>query len=184
MKQTLIGLDVDDLVANLVDPWLHLSNCEYGENITQKDIKSWAISEYVKCGQDIYKYLKDPTLYDIVEPVEGAKWGIECLRAIGFNIVFITAATPEQSGRKYEWLCDYEMIKHRKEYVEALDKSLIKTDYLIDDNPEHVINASGQGIVFTKEWNKTLTGYPRMNSWQDIVEYFVIVEDQIDIIGV
>jgi len=168
-----IGCDVDDLVANLIKTWLYVSNLEYNDFAKEEDIKTWAIADYVKCGQDIYKYLKQPELYDMIEPVEGAKTGVDSLRSLGFKIVFITASTPEQSGRKYRWLCEHSMIQNRKEYVEAIDKSLILVDYLIDDNPDNGISTKGQGIVFTKEWNKTLTGYPKVNNWNDIVKYFI-----------
>lgn len=184
MKQIIIGVDVDDVIANLVPRWLEYYNFDHDDNLKEEDIKSWAISRYTKIGDKIYDYLKLPSLYDDIIPIAGSIFGVSQLRKMGFNIVFVTAATPEQSGRKYKWLCDYGMIKHRKEYVEALDKSIIKTDYLIDDNPEHVINASGQGVIFTKEWNKMLMGYPRMNSWEDVVEYFSCIINQVEIIGV
>jgi 5'-nucleotidase len=180
----IIGIDVDDTVANLMDSWLYIYNQEYNDGVSQRDIKSWDISKYVKCGHSIYKYLRNPDLYNIVEPVENAKWGVDRLRSMGFRLVFITASTQEQSTRKYRWLSEYGMIDERKNYIECLDKSLVMVDYLIDDNPENVINAHGQGVVFTKEWNKTLVGYPRVDSWQDIVEYFVRVENQIEMTGV
>jgi 5'(3')-deoxyribonucleotidase len=184
MKQIIIGIDVDDVIANLMSRWLEYYNFDHEDNLKEQDIKSWAISKYTKIGDSIYDYLKLPSLYDDIHPVSNSVWGISCLRKMSFKIVFITASTPEQSGRKYKWLCDYSIIEHRKEYIEALDKSLVKVDYLIDDNPENVVNASGQGIVFTKEWNKTLAGYPRMNNWSDIVSYFVCVANQREIAGV
>jgi 5'-nucleotidase len=173
----IIGLDVDDVVCNLVDYWLQVYNLEYDDWVSETDIKSWTINKYVKCGDKIYDYLKYPSLYDGVRPVEDAGLGIRCLRELGFRIVFITASTPEQAGRKYKWLCDYGMIEHRREYIEALDKSLIKTDYLIDDNPENVIGASGRGIIFTREWNKFLEDYSRVDNWIDIIKYFTDIKN-------
>ena len=184
MSRIIIGVDVDDVTANLVDAWLHVYNEEYNDGVSQQDIKSWAISEHVKCGQNIYKYLRYPELYNIVQPVEKAKWGIDCLREMNFRIVFITASTPEQSGRKYKWLLDYWMIQDKKDYVEAMDKSLINVDYLIDDNPENVVGTSGHGIIFTKEWNKELMGYPRVDGWEEIVKYFIQIVNTREITGV
>ena len=184
MRKIIIGVDVDDVTANLVDAWLHVYNFEYNDCVEQKDIKSWAINNYVKCGQNIYKYLKEPDLYNIVKPIDDAIIGIEALNAMNFRIVFITASTPEQAGRKYKWLCDYGLIENRKDYIESLDKSLVKTDYLIDDNPENVVSALGQGIIFTKEWNKSLIGYPRVNNWTEIIKYFVNVANTREITGV
>ncbi len=179
-----ILLDVDDVTVDLITVWLSLYNEKYNDNITEHEIETWDISHYVKCGDDIYNFLKNYNLYDTVIPVTGAIEGIEYLRELEFRVVFVTASTPEQSGRKYKLLMDYEILDNRKNYIEALDKSLVIGDYLIDDNPDNVINAFGQGIVFTKPWNKNLTGYPRVSNWNDIVEYFARVANEMEMTGV
>lgn len=174
----IILVDFDDVTGDLMTAWLGLYNRDHDDCVIESDIKSWAIANYVKCGEGIYDYLKYPSLYDNVFPIVGAENGINYLRDLGFRIVFITASTPEQAGRKYTWLGDYGLIDSRKNYVEALDKSIILGDYLIDDNPENVINAYGQGIVYTKEWNKSLGGYVRMNDWSDITNYFRKIKNE------
>lgn len=172
MREPIIGVDFDDVIGNLVSEWLGKYNQDNNDNLLETDIASWDIGSYTKIGKEMYDYLKYPSLYDNVKPVLNSFLGVYTLRNMGYRIVFITASTPEQSGRKYKWLLDNKYIDHRSNYYEAVDKSLIATDYLIDDNPENVINAFGQGIVFTKPWNATLTGYPRVNNWIEIIDYF------------
>ena len=173
-----LGIDVDDTVGGLVSQWLQLYNFDHNDNLQEKDIKSWAIGQYTKIGDKIYDYLKDPSLYDFVMPVENVSWGLRTLRRFGFRVIFITASTPEQSGRKYRWLQEWDLIDSRKNYVEALDKTLIKCDYLVDDNPDNIINATCQGVVFTREWNKYLGNiYPRVNNWEEVVSYFSKVKE-------
>lgn len=172
----IIGVDVDDVTANLNEWWLYCYNRDHNDNLTESDIKSWDMGSYTKIGDGIYDYLKYPSLYDGVTPVENAIWGIEELRRAGYRIVFITASTPEQSGRKYQWLKFYNLLPEAKDYIEAIDKSIIKVDYLIDDRPKNVIETCGQGLIFTREWNKDLKGYHRLNDWVDVVRYFKIKE--------
>lgn len=168
----VVGIDFDDVVGDLSSCWLGKYNQDHNDVLLESDIKSWDIGSYTKIGNKMYDYLKVPNLYDYVFPIINSIWGVLQLKQMGYRTIFITASTPEQSGVKYEWLVKYGLISTRKDYFEALDKSLIVCDYLIDDNPENVISAYGQGIVFTKEWNKNLVGYPRVNNWEEVVKYF------------
>ena len=181
----IIGLDVDDVIANLVETWIDIYNTDFNDSLKREDITSWNISEHVKCGDRIYDYLKERSLYDRVMPISGSNWGVRNLRKMGFNIVFITNSTPEQSGRKYFWLKDFGFILNKSEYFEAADKSLIACDWLIDDNPTNIANAYGKGIVYHQPWNKGLDKhYTRVFNWEDIVRYFVRVKNTMEIIGV
>jgi len=169
----IIGVDVDDVVADLVSSaWLKRSNRDNDENVTEADIKSWDISQYVRCGVKIYEYLKDPSLYDEVTPVENSLWGVEKLRSMDYRIVYVTAFNANLSGRKYWWLKQYDFIDSPDDYIEARDKSLIATNFLLDDKPENVSTAFGEGIIFTREWNKSMNYFPRVDNWVDVVNYF------------
>lgn len=184
MRKLIIGVDVDDVTLELVSAWLQRYNVDYNDTLVESDIKSWDIGSYTKIGHRMYDYLKYPSLYDGVEPVHNSLFGVSTLRNMGYRVVFVTASSPEQSGRKYRWLLEKGYVHKRSDYYEALDKSLIATDYLIDDNPDNVVSAFGQGIVFTKPWNRLLINYPRVNNWTEIIDYFAKVKDTVDIIGV
>lgn len=166
MSQKIIAVDVDGVVANIHSPWLERYNRDYDDNLTAKDIKSWGISEYVKvaCGEEIYSYLSDPTLYDDVTPVLDALYGVNLLRKMDYRVVFVTDASVHP-GQKMRWLQDWGFLSDVKDYYEARDKSLIASDYLIDDRIFNVQNAHGRGIIFAQEWNKYLLGYPRLFDW-------------------
>ncbi len=170
----IIAVDVDDVVADLVNEWLRKYNEDHHDSLKEDDILTWDIASYTKIGSKIYEYLKRRDLYDNVVPILGASWGIEKLREFGFRVIFVTNSTPEHSGVKYEWLKKYKMISSRDDYVEAADKSLILSNYLIDDNPKNIINFKGQGTVFTKSWNKSLRGYLRFPDWCGVINYFLL----------
>jgi len=172
MNKPIIGVDFDDVVGKLVSEWLDKYNQDNNDNLLEEDILTWDIGSYTKIGKKMYDYLKYPSLYDNVQPVLNSFLGVHTLRNMGYRVVFITASTTEQSGRKYIWLSENGYIRDKSDYYEAVDKSLIAADYLIDDNPKNVINAFGQGIVFTKPWNISLIGYQRVNNWLEIIDYF------------
>jgi 5'(3')-deoxyribonucleotidase len=184
MEQTIIGVDVDDVVLELVSAWLRQYNFDHDDFLTESDIKTWDIASYTKIGDRMYDYLKNPRLYSIIHPVTGSFSGIKKLREMGYRVVFITSSTVEQSGVKYNLLYNTGFVSRREDYFEATDKSLIKTHYLIDDRVENVVNAHGIGVIYTREWNKSLVGYPRVSNWNEIVDFFMKQESAQEIISV
>ncbi|SRR5258706_15706808 len=171
MQKTIL-VDIDDVTLDLMSVWLNCYNKDYDDNLTEYDIKSWDMSKYVKCGNAIYDYLKYPSLYDNVIPVQGAMSGITMLRAFDYRIIFCTASSPEQSGIKYNLLKHYQLIDEHKNYIEAQDKSLICSDYMLDDNPNNLINAKGKAITYTRQWNRYLRNFDRVYNWFDVITYF------------
>jgi 5'(3')-deoxyribonucleotidase len=163
---------VDDVVADLMSQWLKVYNSDHDDKLEEKDITSWHIGTHTKIGDLMYSYLT-PGLYDSIVPVKDSLLGVEKLRDLGYRVIFVTSFIHALAGRKYQWLQDYGFIHDIYDYVEARDKSLIKYDYLIDDNPENVINAADwSGMVFTRTWNIGLSGRIRFDNWQDVVSYF------------
>ncbi len=52
------------------------------------------------------------------------------------------------------------------------DKSVIKADYLIDDNVYQLERFTGEGILYTAPHNVHTTEYTRVNNWQEVRSYF------------
>jgi len=173
----VIAVDVDDTVANLVDPWLARYNRDFNDTLAKESITSWDIASFTKpvCGKDIYRYLDDPTLYDDVEPIPGALLAIDDMRILGHRVIFVTSAVQKASGRKLEWLRKHgflsTLVTERvdKDYVECHDKSLVRADVLIDDRYENVKNFPGKAILFTQPWNAHETHQACMNGWDNLV---------------
>jgi 5'(3')-deoxyribonucleotidase len=180
----IVGIDVDDTIAKLVSRWLQYYNFDHNDVLQESDIKDWNIGDYTKIGSKMYDYLKLPNLYDDILPEKNSFFGVSTLRNMGYRVIFVTASTPEQTNAKYIWLQKHGLITKREDYFEALDKSLIACDYLVDDRPENVIKAYGKGVIYTKEWNKYLTGYPRVNNWIEVVDFFSKQKNGQEIISV
>ena len=59
--QLLIGVDVDEVVADLISEWLRRYNVKWNDTLKPEDIHGWAISDFVKpeCGKAIYHLLSE-----------------------------------------------------------------------------------------------------------------------------
>lgn len=92
-----------------------------------------------------------------------------------YEIYITTAAMefPSSFTAKYEWLREHFDFLDEMNFVFCGDKSIIHVDYLIDDNARHFEHFSGQGILFTAPHNWNVTGYDRVNNWQEVRHYFL-----------
>jgi len=156
----IISIDVDGVTADLLEVWLEKYNSDYDDKLQLVDIRNWGIHMFVKpeCGLSIYEYLKDKTLYKKVKPIKNALESIKKLRSVG-RVIFVTTTPIEASGVKYEWLNDNGFDVDLKDYVECSDKSLIRADFLLDDNLTNVSSFHGRGVLFSQFWNAAST-YP------------------------
>lgn len=170
-------VDVDGVVADLGTAWLNRYNKDFDDNLTNDNILGWHTSQYVKpeCGNKIYDYLEDPTLYDEVEPIPQSIYGITYLRAEGYRVVFATASVNGASGKKYRWLIDHGFLSGNNslnDYIEIGDKGLLYPgqfdNILIDDGIHNLKAFKGFGVLFQRPHNITEDWYPILTGWKNI----------------
>lgn len=157
----IIFVDCDDVIADFVHEWLRLyrADCDIKgkeDDVYKSDIKSWEISKYVKAGKDIYKYISQPSTYNLVKPVDMSLWGVTNLRKMGYRVVFATSCPIGLNGVKFEWLNKNKFDVRMKDYIEINDKSLLRGDVIIDDNPDNVLSFDGLAIMFSQPWNENV----------------------------
>jgi 5'(3')-deoxyribonucleotidase len=150
----IIGVDVDDVLADLLGPWIARYNAKYQDTLKREDVTAWAIEKFTKpeCGHEIFKLL-DPTIYDEVQPIPGALDTVNALRTLG-RVVFITAGNGDA---KLRWLIHHGFLKPtynaRKDYFACTDKALIRADVLIDDHVDNIESFPGRGLLVTRGHN-------------------------------
>ncbi len=175
MKNNIILIDIDDVVANLIDGWLAIYNNISGDHLTQEAILDWDISKYVKTGYEsiIYSILENPRIYDTIKPVDGALSGTNRLIESGYRLVYVTSPIIKTAGTKFTWLFKNGFSITEKNYVEAQDKSLIFGDFMIDDGIHNIESTIAKNaLLFTKPWNKNYQTVNRVNNWQEILRWF------------
>jgi 5'(3')-deoxyribonucleotidase len=81
---------------------------------------------------------------------------------------------PTSFVAKYEWLKEHFSFLNEMNFVFCGDKSILRVDYLIDDNVRHFKRFIGQGILFSAPHNFNETGYVRVNNWQEVKDFFLL----------
>lgn len=171
MSHLTIAVDVDEVCADLLGEWLRRYNLKYHDYLYPENLDGWAMEPQVKpeCGEKIFELIT-PEIYEQVLPIPGALFGINQLRTLG-RVVFVTSGNGDA---KLKWLQEWKFLKpgrvngHDPDFVSAKDKSLIKADYLLDDNVDNVEMFPGQGILIWHWHNRNVTcSKPRVQSLFD-----------------
>lgn len=165
----LIGVDVDDVVLNLMDNWLSIYNHDFNDNLKKEQVTDWDVSRFVHplAKTRIYEYLENGLIFSNSKPVEGALNGIHILKSLGYRIIYITATNP--SDIKFEWLSRNGFIDESDDFVVAKDKSLIRASMLIDDNYDNVSSFLGIGVLMNQPWNAKFRWSRRIDNWDDFI---------------
>ncbi|WP_167856349.1 5' nucleotidase, NT5C type [Hymenobacter metallicola] len=184
MSEKVIFCDVDGVVADLGPEWVRRYNADYNDNLCYKTgVTGWDMTPFVKpeCGQKIYNYLHDKTLYDGVQPIEGSVEGVARLRELGFRVVFATSTNVHMAGRKLLWLAEHGFLDLKygtlsPDYMEVHDKSLLHGGALIDDGEHNLKNFCGIRILFSARHNAAVNNpsFFRVNNWKEVVDQFVL----------
>ena len=53
------------------------------------------------------------------------------------------------------------------------DKSILRADFLIDDNPRQLRRFTGEGILYDSPHNIAVKGYRRVHNWLEIEALFL-----------
>lgn len=142
----IIAVDADGICCALHDEWLRRYNRDYNDTMTLDRWLGWGVEQYVKpeCGLKIYDYLLQPDLYDDVKPIIGAKDGVDILRTMGHELIFVTACTYGMIDQKARWFERHGFVTPGKngalpkEFAAVQDKNKIDAHLLIDDGAHNL----------------------------------------------
>jgi 5'-nucleotidase len=92
-----------------------------------------------------------------------------------YEVFIVSAATefPNSLKDKMEWLLEHFSFFSWKQIALCGDKRLICGDYMIDDHVKNLKHFGGKRYLFTAAHNLTVTGYDRINNWQEAAEIFL-----------
>lgn len=173
-----IGIDLDGVVFDTIGELIRLYNLEYDDNLQREDIKSWETARFVKCGEEIYRYFRDPDFYANLPLMEGA---LEVMgRLDKSHELVLVSDTPVVAmvnrSRQLARVFPAERFRfmQEKNIIYTARKDLVEVDVLLDDKPENIEDfqktGKGRAVVFDWAYNRHLGNYQRVNNWWEFEE--------------
>ncbi|MGH9257017.1 MAG: 5' nucleotidase, NT5C type [Vicinamibacterales bacterium] len=141
----IVACDVDGIVCDLHAEWLRRYNRDYDDSLTIEGIHDWSIHKWVKpeCWKRIYDYLLAPDLYESISMVPGALEGVRRIRALGHQVLFVSACTYNMTDQKARWLVRHEFCSEGgnalpRDFIAVFNRNHLDAYLLIDDGPHNV----------------------------------------------
>lgn len=170
MKKT-IAIDMDNVIADIETNWINFYEQAFGVRVDKKDLlgkpEDSAFPDPEKARSLLYK----PGFFRNAPVMEGAVEALSALQ-VDFEIYIVSAAMefPNSLSEKHDWLAEHFPFISWKNIIFCGDKSVIGTDFLIDDHLKNLDFHKGMPILFTAGHNIHVTKHTRVNNWAEALE--------------
>ncbi|MFI2742352.1 5'(3')-deoxyribonucleotidase [Zhouia sp. PK063] len=172
MKKT-IAIDMDGVLADVETHFLNWYESDYGKRFTKTDLIGKSEEDAFPKAGVIKKFAATPNFFSTVPVMEGAEKAIAALQQ-HFEVYIVSAAMefPQSLREKYYWLEANFPDIHWKNIIFCGDKSIVNTDYMIDDHIKNLDYFKGKTLLFTAFHNVTVTHHTRANNWKEVLTFF------------
>lgn len=164
---------MDGVLANVEPQLVKYYNQVYGASLTLEQIQGMSGAEAFPKDAATRKMLNLPGFFGDLEVMPGA---IEVVRELmkHYEVYVVSAAMefPLSLYEKYQWLHAYFPFIDWHNIVMCGDKSIINTDYMIDDYCKNLDVFKGKTLMFHAYHNTTLNHHFRVRSWQEVLDWF------------
>jgi len=177
-----ICVDMDEVMADTLAEHLRRYNQAFDEAVTTDDLAGKALWEIAPQDRqaELRAFLDAEDFFEVLDVIPGSQPVLKDL-SVRFEIFIATQAmaVPNSLGPKYRWLQRHFPFIPPTHYVFCGNKSILRADYLIDDQPRNLNRFEGQGLLYTAPHNLAATGYVRVNNWNEVADYFSAVPSEL-----
>ena len=173
-----ICVDMDEVMADTLAEHLRRYNLTFDEEVTPGDLAGKGLWEIAPLDrqQQLRAFLDAEDFFEDLALMPGAQQVLERL-STRFEIFIATQAmaVPNSLRPKSRWLQRHFPFIPPSHYVFCGSKSILRADYLIDDQPRNLLRFEGQGLLYSAPHNLADTGFLRVNNWQEVAQYFATI---------
>ena len=165
-----IAIDMDGVMADIESHLLDLYERAYGVRIPREELKGESEADAFPDKQAVWRFVTTPGFFRTVPVMPGA---VESVRALmeHFDVYIVSAAMefPLSLSEKYEWLQEHFPFIHWRNIIFCGDKSVIDTDFMIDDHCKNLDYCKGKAIMFHAFYNAHHNHHTRARNWQEVM---------------
>jgi 5'(3')-deoxyribonucleotidase len=170
---------MDEVMADAVAEHLLRYNRDYrnsGDELTKADLHGKWMWDVVELAHHpaLEAYLRSEDFFEVLNVMPEAQRVMLALQS-KYEVFIATAAmeVPTSFAAKFRWLERHFPFIAPSHIVFCGDKSILKADYLIDDNPRQLRRFSGEGILYSSPHNVGVTGFRRVKDWVEVEQMFL-----------
>ena len=175
-ERKIICVDMDEVIADALGEHLLRYNREFSTNITVTDLHGRWLWDFVpeERQKALYQYMCSEDFFDVLEVMPDAQRVLLRLQS-RYEVFIATAAmeVPSSFNAKFRWLAKHFPFISPAHIVFCGDKSILRGDFLIDDNPRQLRRFRGEGILFSSPANVAVTDFKRVSNWAEVEQMFL-----------
>ncbi len=175
-RRISIAVDMDGVLSDTETHFIQYYETETGEKVDRSTLLGVPESQGFPDKTAVWRYVHTPGFFRTLPLIPG---GVEAVRTLmrDFDVFIVSAAMeyPLSLFEKKQWLEEHFPFISWKNIVFCGDKSIIKTDYLIDDHLKNLDFFSGVPLLFSASHNVHVNHHHRLNNWDEILKYFEII---------
>ncbi|MCE7068447.1 5' nucleotidase, NT5C type [Dyadobacter sp. CY326] len=171
-----LTLDMDDVMADTHRKLVNVVLNDFATTYTEKDLYAKGLRELLHPKQlnKLHKIIDTPGFFADIEVMPGAVETVHKLS--GFYEIFVATACmefPSSFNDKFAWLKRHFPFIPWTNVVFCGYKSIIQSDYLIDDQVRNLVAFKGNGVLFSAPHNLKNNTFKRVSDWKDVSELFL-----------
>ena len=168
-----IAIDMDNLIADVESQYIDWYERDYGVRIDRQQLLGKPELDAFPDKTAVRKFLFTPGFFRTVRVIPGAKEAVQQLMQ-QYRVYIVSAAMefPQSLPEKYQWLQEHFPFITWRHIIFCGDKSIIGTDYMIDDHVKNLDYCSGKGLLFSAAHNCNINHHVRLNNWQEVLAWF------------
>ena len=170
MKRKTIAIDMDGVLADVETHFEVWYEREYGVKVDRALRMGVLESEGFPDKGAVRKFVNTPSFFRTIPLMPGAVEAVQTLMK-DYDVYVVSAAMefPQCLLEKKEWLEEYFPFVGWRNIVFCGDKSIINTDYMIDDHCKNLDFFKGKTIMFDAPHNSEITHHVRAKNWAEVL---------------
>ncbi len=176
-RRTTIAVDMDGVLADTETHFIQYYETESGEKVNRKSLLGIPENIAFPDKTAVRRYVHTPGFFRTLPLIPGGVSAIKKLME-DFDVYIVSAAMefPLSLFEKKQWLEEHFPFISWTNIVFCGDKSIIKTDYLIDDHIKNLDHFSGIPLLFSASHNVNVHHHKRLNNWEEILTFFAALK--------
>ena len=167
-----IAIDMDHVLAHIEKQMVDWYADKHGVRIEMEKLNGVPEGEAFPDKSKVREFLYMPGFFRTASVIDGA---VETVKQLceDFEVYIVSAAMefPQSLIEKKEWLDEHFPFISWKNIVLCGDKSIIDTDFMIDDHMKNLNYCKGRGMLFTAGHNTKIDYDVRVNNWKEAYDY-------------